>query len=467
MITKTFINKSNTIIKGSKENFGLNPICMLHYGDMISRFLIHFDVENLKEIHKNITEKSNIKHYLNMFNCGSIENKLNETINSFNGSGERKRAVSFDIIAFEVPMMWDEGVGFDSSLDFWFNGTSAVSESASTWYKSNNIKPWDYDGIYSLDILKKEYENFISGKESIIISCQHFDHGNENLHLDITEYIQKIINGEKPNNGICLAFSPYLEKNNGDIQYVGFFNNHTNTIFHPFIETRWGNYINDNRFDFTLNKNNKLYLYAKIGGELASLDELPTCSINGEQYEVKQSKNGVYYVDIFGDRTKYEKDTIYYDVWSNIKYEGVELDDVEMEFVVYSPSSFFNIGKPDNSIIKYTPLIHGVNESEDLVRGEEREIKVYFKRNYTYNEYDILKNAEYRIYVMNANKEVDIIQWDSIDCIGDCNSFLIKTNEFLPSTYYVDIKTKHNGEVKIFKKCLKFTVVSNSTNIKK
>lgn len=467
MITRTFIKKSNTIIKGCKENFGLNPICMLHYGDMLSRFMLYFDVNNLANEYHNITEKNNIKHYLKMFNCGSINNNLGETLSGTNGSGERKRAVSFDIIAFEMPQEWDEGIGFDSRLDFWFNGASTVSESGSTWYKPSNAKMWEYDGVYSLDTLEKEYEKYLLGEDSIIVAHQHFDHGNENLNLDITNYIQKLINGEKINNGIGIAFAPDLENIfTEEIHYVGFFNNHTNTIFEPVVETIWGNEINDNRYNFTINRNNRLYLYAQIGGNLENLDEIPMCNINGEEYTVKQSKKGVYYVDVFGDKSKHEKDSICYDIWTNIKYNGINLDDVEMEFVVHPSESFFNIGKSNDVINKFSPLIQGINDCEDLLRGEEREVKVYFKRNYTYSDYELLKDAEYRIYVMNADKEVDIISWNNIDCMSDYNTFSIKTDEMLPSIYYVDIKAKYNREIKIFKKCLKFKIVSNSTNSK-
>ena len=48
MVFRTFLDKCNTIVKGSNDNFGLNPILMLHYGGLVSRILIHFDIEELK-----------------------------------------------------------------------------------------------------------------------------------------------------------------------------------------------------------------------------------------------------------------------------------------------------------------------------------------------------------------------------------------------------------------------------------
>lgn len=464
MVTRTFLNKSNTIIKGSKENFGLNPICMLHYGDMLSRFIINFDIEGLKETMKSISDKENIKHILKMYNCGSVNDILGESVNGFNGSGERNRAVSFDIIAFKIPQIWDEGVGFDSSLDFWFTGDASIDKNASTWYKATNSNSWDEEGIYTLDALEKEYDKFLKGEESIIITKQHFDHGNENLSLDITEYVNNVINGNIEHNGIGIAFSPVLENVFSDkVNYIGFFNNHTNTTFHPCIETRWNNTIIDNRYNFTINKNNKLYLYAQIGGNLENLDTIPTCTINGKEYEVKQSKKGVYYVDVMGDSSVFEKDVIYYDLWSNIIYNGVVFDDVEMEFVAHSSNSFFKIGKSIDNSSKVNVMVQGINDAASLVRDEEREIKVYFKREYTRNDYLLLEDASYRVYMLNANKEVDVIEWDTINCMGEYNAFTLKTNELVPSTYYIDIKAIDNNNVRIFKQCLRFSIVDNIT----
>ena len=125
MVFRTFLDKCNTIVKSSNDNFGLNPILMLHYGGLVSRILIHFDIEELKN--KIGTNVDNFSHKLLFTNCGSLDtNNFNIPINSFSNSGIRERATSFDIIAFEVPVNWDNGIGFDSSTDYWFGGKSFV-----------------------------------------------------------------------------------------------------------------------------------------------------------------------------------------------------------------------------------------------------------------------------------------------------------------------------------------------------
>jgi hypothetical protein len=66
-------------------------------------------------------------------------------------------------------------------------------------------------------------------------------------------------------NGMYSAVIPKWTNdiiNNLDKQrYLGLFTRHTNTIFKPYLETTYLNTISDDRANFFLNKNNKLYLY--------------------------------------------------------------------------------------------------------------------------------------------------------------------------------------------------------------
>ena len=50
MLRHFFLDKTNTIIKGSKSNTGLNPVMKLNYGNDISRGLLHFDTESIKRL---------------------------------------------------------------------------------------------------------------------------------------------------------------------------------------------------------------------------------------------------------------------------------------------------------------------------------------------------------------------------------------------------------------------------------
>jgi hypothetical protein len=188
---------------------------------------------------------------------------------------------------------------------------------------------WDNEGIYTSNELSKEYTKFGNGEESIIISRQHFDYGNENFELNITEYVNDVLNGKKINHGLCLAFSPKFETmDSNKVKYVGFFSNKTNTFFEPYLETIYNETISDDRGNFYLNKPNRLYFYATINGEPQNLDEMPICSIDDEVYEVKQATKGVYYAEITLFSTSVGPNTILYDKWRNLALNGVKMDDV-------------------------------------------------------------------------------------------------------------------------------------------
>lgn len=466
MVFRTFLDKCNTIVKGSNDNFGLNPILMLHYGGLVSRILIHFDIEELKN--RIGTNVDNFSHKLLFTNCGSLDtNNFNSPINSFSNSGIRERATSFDIIAFEVPVNWDNGIGFDSSTDYWFGSKTCVDTNGSNWYQATNGLMWDNEGIYTSNELSEEYTKFGNREESIIISRQHFDYGNENLELDITNYVNDLLKGNKKNKGLCLAFSPLLEDSfSENTQYVGFFGKSTNTFFHPCLESRCNVYINDNRFDFQIGKENNLYFFLENDGDVIKLDKLPTCAINDKTYPVCEIYNGYYYAKVNLNKNDIEPDSVIYDVWSNIVVDGYELDDVENSFVAYSPNKFINVGR-NKSKKEYEPQLHGVKEYEKLNRGEIRNIDVYLREKYTVSTYNLVDNMEYQLYVIDGDKQIDVVKWDKVNKMENFNTFILDTNNLIPNTYYVDIRCKLGNEVKVYKKCLEFTVVSNKTNEKR
>ena len=49
MIIHTFFDKCNTIFENSEFNTGYNPVAELNAGSILSRILIHFDLNKLKQ----------------------------------------------------------------------------------------------------------------------------------------------------------------------------------------------------------------------------------------------------------------------------------------------------------------------------------------------------------------------------------------------------------------------------------
>lgn len=499
MYYRTYISKTCSIIKGSEINTGLNPVAELLYGKNTSRVLIYFDHSKIKKMMEDGTmpDKTKITHRLKITNAGSIDFTTLHQTNSSSVSGcLNKRASSFDLIFFLIPKEWDGGKGFDYSRNEFledFYDTSAegwgnrlVSTDGCNWYQRRNGLNWDEEGIYSNNTLSEEYDNFSSENGSdIIFARQRFDVGNENIDLDITEIVNKFVSGELENHGIGIAFTPALERIGEDENnllstienYLGLFTNKTNTFFEPFVETQYHDYIDDDRANFVLGKDNKLYLYCNLGGQLTDLDEIPTVTVTDsneevvtdadgrvlENIEAKHFSKGVYYIDL---RIPYdtEPDTMMFDTWSNIKYNGNEMPPVELDFTLKNPNMFFNIGNKLESNGRFTPNVSGINDAEDIKRGDKRKVKISARVEYTTQDYELINGIETRLYVKDGTRELDVFPWEPVNKTFLENYMIIDTSILIPQKYYLDIKIKYGMEEIIHHDMLHFNIVDDINN---
>jgi hypothetical protein len=320
-------------------------------------------------------------------------------------------------------------------------------------------------GIYDKEFLINEYEKFMAGEKSIIVGIQHFDFGSEGLSIDVTDYIIDELNSNCIKNyGLCLAFTPYYESIGTEYeQYVGFFNDNTNTFFHPYIEAVYDEYIMDDRESFTVGRENKLYLYVFDDSIPTNLDKLPTCEIDGNEFEVKQATKGVYFASVSGFTPEMEVGMIYNDKWSEIELNGVSEDDVELEFSTRPKSHKLQIGSNSYSKSQLVPTPYGINYGEQVKRGLEREVVIDFREKFSTDKMKLVSNAEYRIYVLDGVKELDIIPYTKVEKSYLNNFFKVYTEDLIPNKYYVDIKVNDGREIRVFEKILMFEIVSDVT----
>lgn len=494
MVYKTYISKFNTIISGSKLNTGLNPISELVYGhnNIVSRILLYFDHNKVKELIKNgsMVDIGKMKHTLHITNAGSIDfTQLHQKETSSINDNVKVRATSFDIIFFLIPKPWDMGKGFDYSrnyfnYDFYSNKTidanRLYSEDGSNWFQRMNGLPWDEPGIYSNEKLSEEYDKFSAGEESIVIGRQHFDVGNENINLDITDTFNKFLYGDLENYGIGMAFSPMLEVTDSEYEnYVGFLTQKTNTFFEPFVETRYDDQVLDDRSNFVLGKKNRLYLYCTIGDHLEDLSLNPTVTIRNSEGEIirdsagremtmimsKRQAKGVYYIDFKLSRSDFQPDTMLYDTWTNIQYQGTLLDDVELDFVIKQSANYFNIGNSmSTSNVTFNPVISGIKEREQIKRGDLRKLVIQAKPSYTNNTVQLVDNMDIRLYVKDGTREIDVIEWDKVNKAFMENYYMIDTNILIPQRYFVDIRIRYGMNSIVHHDVLQFDIVDDLNN---
>lgn len=460
MVIRTYFDKNNTIISNSNVNTGLNPVAELFYGGAIgeqkySRFLFHFDVSRLIDLYTGgtFTDLSKLTHKLRLTNTGSFDTDL------LNGTmGSKDRANSFDLIAFEINQPWDNGVGYDYEVPIVLQGETAYSTGASNWIEAQTGIFWSNGtGVYS------------GSPSGITVSTQHFDKGNENIEMDITQYVNGLITGNT-NNGLGIAFARGFEQlNTTTLQYVGFFTNNTQTFYEPFVETIYNNHITDDRNNFFLDKPNKLYLYVNLGGNPTNLDSIPSVNVydnSGAIFSAYTSSavthvtKGVYSIDILVPSTGDNEETMYSDVWTGITINGVSRPNIELDFVVKDSMGYYNIGNNNMLPKKVAVSIGGIQNKEKIKRGDIRKAIVSARIPYTVEQTQAIDGIKYRIYVTEGSAELTVIDFQPIEMANNYYYFLLDTASLIPNVYYLDVLVTSSQEVTTLKNVLQFEIVN-------
>ncbi len=460
MVIRTYFDKNNTIIINKDLNTGLNPIAELYYGSpnnfaQYTRFLFHFDATRLIDMYTGgtFTDLTKLTHTLRLTNTISLNTKfLSGTIES------KSRASSFDLILFKINQDWDNGVGYDYSEGTFVNSTPAAVNGASNWTLAQTGNAWENGtGVYS------------GSPSGITVTTQHFDKGNENIEMDITDYVNGVITGDT-NYGLGIAFARGYEViSDINLQYVGFFTNNTQTFYEPFVESIYSNHIKDDRNNFFLDKPNKLYLYTNLGGNPTNLDSIPTVDVYDETETLFQSyatsavthvTKGVYSIDITVPTTLTNDCTMYHDVWKGIIINGVTRPDIELNIVLKNAEQYYNIGDNDMLPKQVAVSISGLKNKEKVKRGDIRKVLVSARIPYTVEQTQYLDNLQYRLYVTEGDAELTVVDFQPVELANNYYYFLIDSASLLPNTYYLDVLATSNLTETTIKNVLQFDIVN-------
>lgn len=485
---RTYFSKDTTIVRNSCVNTGKNPIVELFYGGSTnvndtkySRYLFNIDLTNI--INKSTcTDITGMTHTLKLTNTSCFDKEM-YCRGYCSALGDTRRATSFDLVLFEIPEDWDEGNGYDyaevasSTCD---TSNKTYCESPSNWLERQTNVNWNSTGVYSGD--PSSYNG------GIVIGTQHFDHGDENLCIDITTFINNLLLTGDTNTfyGLGLAFKYSQEiTTDEDTFYVGFFGMDTNTVYEPFLETTWDNSIKDDRNHFYLNKDNRLYLYVNAGGEPteATFSQVVIRDHNENTYQTIPSSDiikqdcGVYYVNVNipEDPTSgYCGNLLFTDEWQSVTVNGNLLGDSEQEFILREENSYYTVGttmaagasglgvgsSSNLSLYDYAFRVSGVKHQEKIKRGDTRRVNVEARVPLTLDQVGVLDKIYYRIYIREGNTQLDYIDWTEVSRAFDGNFFLVDTSWFIPNDYYLEVKIQSGDETRTYDDVIKFEVVS-------
>lgn len=450
---RSYFEKNNTILKNSSVNTAKNPNTELFYGDGFSKFIFKVNFSELTERVNNgeYVVDGNTKHTLYLKNTIFGDEAL---AGDDRGNG-KQRASSFDLILFKVPEYWDEGLGFDYDRSYELSTGEALYDiRPSNWFNRTTLNTWTIDGIYSTG--------------TTIIDTLHFDLGNENFVVDITDYVNGIIVSGNTDYGLGIAFDiVYQDISLGVEQSVSFFSKYTQTFFEPYVESYFHDTIEDNRTNFIEKMDQNLYLYITKGSNPYDLDTLPTVDILDStktpisgltSLTTTKIKKGVYKVTFGIDGVICDGKKFFYDKWKGLILDGISIDDITQKFVPKPYTAQYTIGENQTELERYSIQFFGVKLNEKIKRGEKRKIVVTF-RSINNPKTVLLDEVYYRIFIKEGRTQVEVFGWTKLDKTNE-NSFILDTSYMIPREYIVEIKGKTHSEEIFYKNEINFEIVS-------
>jgi hypothetical protein len=496
-ILRSYIDKNNTIISNSYVNTGRNPVIELNFGasDLIvpnfgySRFIFDLDLSLLRQnIQSGVISTgctTGMTHTLNMTNTSSFDNEL---LNTFM-TNERRRATSFDLILFRIPQIsgttggaqpWDEGVGYDysnfnltqgspngASTPLTFVDSRAYSLRPSNWFQTTTINDWSQPGIYD-----NNNQGVVNYSGLTIVAQQHFELGNEDLFMDMSNEINGVLNGTITGvTGWGVAYLPQIENISGltDSYSTAFFSRHTQTFYQPFLQTTYNDLIQDDRNIFLKNQENKLFLYIYQNGDFVNLDSDPFVRIedrNGDAVNGMSSLNtclrtkGVYEVIVPNGFTGSPSPCLFYDIWSGLTINGQAIPNVQNQFILQEYNAGIQIGSTSREPQKYGFDFYGILQNEQILNTDIRKVGVTIKKAYTGQQLLLDVSSFYRVYVKEGTTEVLVQDWTPINRTPNEYYFMFDMRDKIPNQYYVDIQVNTSGEKDTYKKQLTFNIVN-------
>lgn len=464
-IFRSYFGKNNTLIEGNQTNNSQNPVGEIYYGSpqaLRSRIIFKFDLTDLqtKVTNEGISKGSIASHKLVLKNTIAHRPDL---LGKKSYQDVIERASSFTLDLFTVPEDWDEGSGYDFVYQDADILNFGIVTGASNWYYKKTSQPWTVSGAY-IASGTTGLTGTTTGT-SAIIGSQNFPKGNEDISIDITSYVNKILYSGSTDNGLGLKFSSQIELLTTTYkQAVAFHLRNTNTVFEPYLETIINDQIVDDRKYFFLDKPNDLYLYSSAGD--VTISTVTITDYKGQVFSVftgnsiTRVKKGVYKITLTVDSSVYPDAVIFKDNWTLTQNSKVKT--ICQDFYLIHQDKYFsfdltNMINPDNFYFSY----FGIKSSEYIKRGDVRKIQLIVKQLYDTQDDNLPLQLSYRLFMKQGDHtQIDIIPFTPLNRTVRGYEFDLDTSWLIPQDYYMELKFSNNSFF-VVKAPISFTIVND------
>ena len=204
-----------TGVTESDQNFGQDPIVE------IKKFFYNssFDFQTLALIDFTGTDFSTLSSSIS---DGSITSPK-FYLRLYEAEGNQELSTEYSLAAFPLSQSWDEGIGkFGDSPKVtdgvsWDNTDNKTGASTNTWNQSGT--------------------SYISASGNL--ASQSFSYESPDVNMDVTDIVNKWLDGTNNNYGFLLRFSGSQETDSETFGQLKFFSSNTHTIYSPKLEVKW------------------------------------------------------------------------------------------------------------------------------------------------------------------------------------------------------------------------------------
>ncbi len=252
----------------------------------LSRLLIHFDMSEIKSMHND-----------NIIDVG--DSSFRAFLNLYDIYGGQTTPSNFKLICFPLSQSFDEGKGIDIVNYADLDATNFITASDS----SGTTKLWNLPGALksgslgdtNIDVI---VSGTVSGQDSAISfsSEQHFSSGQENLSLDVTNFVSASVKNLIANHGFCIGFSGSFEANPKTYFVKRFASRDvSNTALRPNLKIMYDDSLSDNHSNFEFDYSGSLYLSNYSRGSLENaVTGLAATEVSGHNCMILKIESGSF-----------------------------------------------------------------------------------------------------------------------------------------------------------------------------